>query len=244
MSAMFSSFSDTVSDKIGDLSALTTTDKTSIVGGVNEINGKVEDVSNALANYASLDIYTSNSSDFPDANTVTKELVYINGFQSDLTNYPSEVSNTVSILLTRWFYYSGDLTVARMQLVFTLMGLSFCRFFDGTSWTPWQSTGVGNLSNLTTTDKSSCVSAINEVKSGLNDLIIAIPLSVAFDADGIGTFNTPIGYTPLMAYLDGNWKTDLYYMEGTWIIRASFWNDPTSFIKSSTHTFGAIFVKE
>lgn len=40
MSAMFSSFSDTVSDKIGNLDALTTTDKTSIVGGVNEVNWK------------------------------------------------------------------------------------------------------------------------------------------------------------------------------------------------------------
>ena len=48
-------------DKVGNLNALTTTDKTSIVGGVNEINGKVKDVSNTLADYASLDIYISNS---------------------------------------------------------------------------------------------------------------------------------------------------------------------------------------
>ena len=96
--------------------------------------------------------------------------MYINGYQSGLINYPSEVSNTVGILLTRWFYYSGDLTVARMQLVFTLGGLSFCRFTDGTSWTPWSSTGVGILSDLTTTDKSSAVAAINEVNSAVNTL--------------------------------------------------------------------------
>lgn len=147
-------------DKVGNLSAATTTDKSSVVAMVNELNS-------ALANYASLDIYISNSGEFPDANTVTKELVYINGFQSGLTNYPSEVSNTAGILFTRWFYYSGDLTVARMQLVFTLGGLSFCRFTDGTSWTPWQSTGVGILSHLTTTDKISCVGAINEVNGKL-----------------------------------------------------------------------------
>jgi hypothetical protein len=134
---------------VGDLSSATTTDKSSVVAMVNELNS-------AFADYATL-------GGGPDANKVTKELVYINGFQSGLTNYPSEVSNTIGILFTRWFYYSGDLTVARMQLVFTLVGLSFCRFFDGTSWTPWVSTSVGLLTNLTTTDKSSCVGAINEL---------------------------------------------------------------------------------
>lgn len=38
MSAMFSSFSDTVSGKIGNLSNLTTTDKTNIVSAINEVN--------------------------------------------------------------------------------------------------------------------------------------------------------------------------------------------------------------
>lgn len=123
----------------------------------------------SLADYASLD----NSGAFSDANNVTKELVYINGFQSGLTNYPSEVSNTIGILFTRWFYYSGDLTVARMQLVFTLQGKSFCRFFDGTSWTRWVSNGVGDLSNLTTTDKSSVVGAINEVVDSLAEVVYA-----------------------------------------------------------------------
>lgn len=45
MSAMFSSFSDTVSDKIGDLNALATTDKSSVVGAINEIvNGNLENL--------------------------------------------------------------------------------------------------------------------------------------------------------------------------------------------------------
>ena len=101
---------------------------------------------------------------------MTKELVYINGWQSGLTNYPSEVSNTAGILFTRWHYYSGDLTVARMQLIFTLVGKSFCRFTDGTSWTPWESIGVGLLSTLTTTDKSSAVGAINEVNGKIGNL--------------------------------------------------------------------------
>lgn len=44
MSAMFSSFSDTVSDKIGNLDALTTTDKSSCVGAINEVNGYFVDL--------------------------------------------------------------------------------------------------------------------------------------------------------------------------------------------------------
>lgn len=40
MSAMFSSFSDTVSDKIGNLNAATTTDKSSVVAMVNELDWK------------------------------------------------------------------------------------------------------------------------------------------------------------------------------------------------------------
>lgn len=124
----------------------------------------------ALADYASLD----NSGAFPDANSVNKELVYINGFQSVLTNYPLEVSNTVGILFTRWFYYSGDLTVPRMQLVFTLTGKSFCRFFDGTTWTPWISNSVSDLSNLTTTNKSSVVDAINELDGKIGNLSTGI----------------------------------------------------------------------
>ena len=39
--AMFSSFSDTISDKIGNLDALTTTDKSSCVGAINEVNGVI-----------------------------------------------------------------------------------------------------------------------------------------------------------------------------------------------------------
>ena len=39
--AMFNSFIDTVSDKIGNLNAATTTDKSSVVAMVNEVNGKI-----------------------------------------------------------------------------------------------------------------------------------------------------------------------------------------------------------
>lgn len=137
------------------------------------------DLTTALADYATLD----NSGAFPDANTVTKELVYINGYQSGLKNYPSGVSNTVGILFTRWFYYSGDLTVARMQLIFTIAGTSFCRFTDGTSWTPWESTSVGFLSNLTTTDKSSAVAAINEVNGKLIKTQTVVSLDSTYYAD-------------------------------------------------------------
>ena len=155
-------FMDAIDDAISAIKDGTNID--SFADVETALSGKA-DVS-SLANYVTLD----NSGAFPDANNVTKELVYINGFQSDLINYPSEVSNTVGILLTRWFYDSGNLTVPRMQLVFTLVGKSFCRFFDGTSWTSWSSTSVGLLSNLTTTDKSSCVGAINEVNGVINAL--------------------------------------------------------------------------
>lgn len=81
------------------------------------------------------------------------------------------------------------------------------------------------------------------LRSGLTNLVINQPTSVTFDADGTGTFNAPTGYTPIMAYIDENWKADIYYMNGTWIIRARAWNDPTSLIKSTTQAFGIIFVK-
>lgn len=48
MSAMFSSFSDTVSDKIGNLNALTTTDKSSAVAAINELvsDASLHDIGN------------------------------------------------------------------------------------------------------------------------------------------------------------------------------------------------------
>lgn len=62
---MFSSFSDTVSDKVGNLSSLSTTDMSSCVGAINEVVDSLAEVvyasANVGGNYTSGTEYTLNS---------------------------------------------------------------------------------------------------------------------------------------------------------------------------------------
>lgn len=96
---------------------------------------------------------------------------------------------------------------------------------------------VGNLAALTTTDKSSCVGAVNEVKSGLINKIINQPTTVTFDENGKGSFTSPAGYSPLVASLDPTWITTVHYENGVFFVIAHKTYDPTVFIKSTTVTY-------
>ena len=70
---MFGSFSDTISDKIGNLSNLTTTDKSSCVGAINEVVDSLTEVVYASVNvggdYTSGTEYTLNSFTIVDSGT-------------------------------------------------------------------------------------------------------------------------------------------------------------------------------
>ena len=78
---------------------------------------------------------------------------------------------------------------------------------------------IGDLSNLTTTDKSSCVAAINEVVSGLTNLIVSDikssdSQSIAGMNDSMFTIDvTKQGYTPIFytTTITGNSSLVPYY---------------------------------
>jgi hypothetical protein len=90
--------------------------------------------------------------------------------------------------------------------------------------------------NLETTSKT-VVGAVNELKSGLINMIINQPTEVTFDTDGKGTFTAPTGYSPLVACLDQTWFTTIHFENGAFYVMAHATNDPTVLIKSTTVTY-------
>lgn len=56
--AMFNSFIDTISDKVGNLNAATTTDKSSVVAMVNEVNSAINELVNNKCNNLTTEWFT------------------------------------------------------------------------------------------------------------------------------------------------------------------------------------------
>ena len=135
--AMFNSFIDTVSDKIGNLNAATTADKSSVVAMVNEVNGKIAfptissgnpaDIKGLNAqvsksnNYAIITLLTSSSTSDADKTTIewdgNNEVVrfrnYINNVKVKETTFMSSDKKQTNVLLDPTYDAGTDWNIVK-----------------------------------------------------------------------------------------------------------------------------------
>ena len=124
-----------VDEKIGDLSSLTTTDKSSIVAGVNEIKNEADTNASNIGTLSSLT--TTDKTDLVSA---------INEVDSKTDTNASSIGTLSSLSTTN----KSDLVSAITEV-------------DGK--TASNSSKIGTMSSLTTTEKANIVGSINEVVS-------------------------------------------------------------------------------
>lgn len=134
---------------IGTLANLTTTEKSSLVGATNEVNGKVGTLSS---------LTTTDKTDVVSAvNEVKGETAGIGNLSNLNTSNKSNLVSAINEVNTNVGNLNNLTTSATSSLV------SAINEVDGNTDT--NTTAIGTLSNLTTTEKSSLVGAINEVNA-------------------------------------------------------------------------------
>ena len=158
---------------IGTLSNLTTTEKSNLVGAINEIDAQVgTNTSNIATN--TLDIST-NSTAIGDLTNLTTTA------KTDLVSAVNEVQSETDSNTSNIGLLSNLTTTDKTNVVSAINEVD--------SNTDTNTTNIGNITNLQTTDKTDLVSAINEVNNkGLNGVILwtnPTPSATSFNAQTI-----------------------------------------------------------
>lgn len=130
---------------IGNLNSLTTTDKSSLVNAVNELkSGSINDHNKIVLNEWD-SAYSENKNDANKANAL---FLAFNGWDSNITNFPTEATNQLGTLSTVWESYNsiGDLTANRSQTLTLQNGNVFMRSYNASLSTPWSNWQSGLMS--------------------------------------------------------------------------------------------------
>lgn len=183
---------------IGTLSSLTTTEKSNLVGAINEIDAQVgTNTSNIATN--TLDIST-NSTAIGDLTNLTTTA------KSDLVSAVNEVQSETDTNTSNIGLLSNLITTDKTNVV------SAVNEVDGVAST--NSTNIGDLTTLTTTNKTNLVSAVNEVNSkGLNGVIVWENPSPTATTFGAQTVNLNQDITEFNVF-------DIFYTnEGNYVTR-------------------------
>ena len=170
---------------IGALADLTTTDKSSVVNAINDVNASCAAIVAMIGNLANLT--TSDTTSIVNA---------INSLVSDLATAISGINNII-----------GDLT----NLTTTDKSSVVNAINDVNASCAAIVSTIGDLANLTTTDKSSVVNAINDVNASCAVIVSRLN---ALEVHDYFKFKRIIlqGDSYAVENADGSWAADVYTM--------------------------------
>lgn len=178
-------YADTIDNKIGLLSSLETTDKTSVVGAINENFGHIEQIFNK--GYVNSIVST-------DCNSMTNNGKY---HISNGTNQP--VSGT-----SAWLVDVSVSTNTVSQIAKCTFGTPIGRIFsrsrqsDGTTWTSWLE--IATISSYTIQSSDLFNGWVSGFPSYLhrvgNKVFAQITINSGSTTTGFVVVNVPIGYRP------------------------------------------------
>lgn len=148
------SLADINNTAIGTLSNLTTTDKTSIVGAVNEVNGKAD----GIGTLSSL---------------TTTDKTSLVGAVNEVNEKTNDIGTLANLTTTDKTSLVGAVNEVNSNLG-TLANLTTTNKSSTVGAINEVNTNLGTLSSLTTADKTSAVGAINEVKNIIENFNLSV----------------------------------------------------------------------
>ena len=183
---------NTNTTNIGTLSSLTTTEKTNLVGAINEVDSDLSNYLPLSGGNITGDITLTNSTYLKGKDTNNNEMYLIRAFgdrncigdSTKETRIWSNVTPTINVGGSVKTLATTEDTGTLSSLTTTEKSNLVSAINEVDSNTDTNTTNIGTLSNLNTTEKTNLVGAINEVNANTEKNIILVGLTNSYSYDG------------------------------------------------------------